>query len=156
MADDGNEAAGGVAVKVTEHFSESEFSCRDGSAYPSEWIDTRLRPLCETLEVIREAAGGRAIRISSGYRTLEYNRKIGSSDGSQHVQGRAADIVHPKLTAEQLHTLILDLYRGEKLPHLGGLGLYISFVHVDVRERNNGRLARWNGSRVSNVAGYGK
>jgi uncharacterized protein YcbK (DUF882 family) len=132
---------------ITPHFRLSEFDCKDGTQYPLEWVDERLRPLCEVLEVIREAAGGRPLRIISGYRTLSYNRRIGSSDGSQHVQGRAADIQHPHLTAAQLHALVLLLHGGKKLPLLGGLGRYETFTHVDVRA-TEGRLARWDGSRV--------
>jgi uncharacterized protein YcbK (DUF882 family) len=131
---------------MTPHFQASEFACKDGTPYPKEWEEERLRELCETLEVIREAAGNRGIRIISGYRSPAYNRKIGSTDGSQHPQGRAADIQHPTLTTEELHTLILALYKAGKLPHLGGLGLYPTFCHVDTRSGK--RLARWNGSRV--------
>lgn len=135
-------------IQITEHFSLDEFACHDGTAYPAKHIETRLRPLCETLEVIREAAGGRALRILSGYRTPEWNRKVEGSLRSQHVEGRAADIRHPTLVAGELHTLILQLYRAGKLPHLGGVGLYITFCHVDVRPIADGRLRQWLGTRV--------
>lgn len=136
-------------IQVTPHFSTAEFACRDGTPYPEEWIEERLRPLCETLEVVRDAAGGRAIRVTSGFRSLEYNRSIGSNDTSQHPQGRAADIQHPVLTAGALHTLILKLYKAGKLPRLGGLGFYPTFCHLDVRERPaDGHLAQWLGTRV--------
>jgi uncharacterized protein YcbK (DUF882 family) len=131
---------------ITPHFSLEELACRDGSAYPSEWIGERLRPLCETLEVVREAAGGRPLRIISGFRSEAYNRKIGGARASQHVQGRAADIQHPKLTAGELHTLVLELQKAGKLPKLGALGIYPTFCHLDIRETE--RLVRWTGSRV--------
>lgn len=131
---------------VTPHFGLAEFACRDHTAYPLEWLQDRLLPLCETLEIVREAAGGRPLRIISGFRSEAYNRKIGGARASQHVQGRAADIQHPKLTAGELHVLVLDLYRGGKLPRLGGLGAYETFVHCDVRETD--RIKRWTGSRV--------
>jgi uncharacterized protein YcbK (DUF882 family) len=133
-------------VIITPHFALSEFACRDHTAYPLEWVQDRLRPLCETLEVVREAAGGRGMRVISGFRSEAYNRKIGGARASQHVQGRAADIQHASLTAADLHTLVLDLYRAGKLPRLGGLGSYTSFAHLDIRETD--RLVRWTGSRV--------
>jgi uncharacterized protein YcbK (DUF882 family) len=139
----------GVAVArtlITPSFAVEEFACRDGSPYPKELIGSRLLPLCQVLEVVREAAGGRPLRIISGFRSEAYNRKIGGARASQHVQGRAADIQHPKLTAGELHTLVLDLYRAGKLPHLGGLGAYVSFCHLDVRATD--RLVRWSGSRI--------
>jgi uncharacterized protein YcbK (DUF882 family) len=140
-------------MKVTEHFDSDEFACRDGSPYPAEWIVERLSILCATLEVIRTAAGNVPIRVNSGYRTLEYNRKLGSHDTSQHPKGRAADIQHPKLTADELYVLVGRLYVAGRLPSLGGLGKYPTFIHVDVRPRpEDDHLALWTGGRMSNVA----
>lgn len=163
-----------AALYVTEHFAVDEFKCRDGTPYPISqvdefdsqrrtWLITRLQPLCETLEVIRAAAGGRPLRIDSGYRTLAYDQKLYDADkgqgnvatpqGSQHPKGRAADIVHPVLLPQAVKYLILDLRLHGKLPHLGGLGLYASFVHVDVRPQVPvGHLAQWSGTRSSNLA----
>ena len=86
---------------VSPHFLLHEFGLSDekarkrgldaGAEYPAEWIESRLKPLCAALEVIRAEFGGKPVRIVSAYRPLEYNRKIGSEDDSQHVQGRAAD-----------------------------------------------------------------
>jgi uncharacterized protein YcbK (DUF882 family) len=132
---------------ITPHFSLDEFRCKDGTDYPFDWIVERLTPLCETLEVIRDAAGGRPLRILSGYRTPAWNQRVEGSPKSQHVEGRAADIQHPNLTAAQLHALILLLHGGKKLPHLGGLGVYHTFVHCDVRP-TDGRLRRWSGTKV--------
>lgn len=138
----------GAVVIITPHFDSLEFRCHDGTDYPADWIDERLRPLCETLEVIRAATGGRPLRILSGYRTPAWNQHVEGSPRSQHVEGRAADIQHPTLDAGALHLRILDLYAAGKLPHLGGLGSYESFVHCDVRPIPDGRLRRWNGKRV--------
>lgn len=147
-------------MRLTAHFSLEEFACRDKSPYPLDrpddewdgavkWGQSRLLPLCHTLERIREEIQ-QPIRILSAYRTIAYNRKIGSSDGSQHPAGRAADIIARNLTAFQLHQVILILYRAGKLPKLGGLGSYNSFVHVDVRPRpEDDHLARWSGGRAN-------
>lgn len=133
-------------MKITEHFSLEEFACRDGSKYPTKWIQPRLRLLCAQLEIIRAACGGRPIEVTSGYRTPEYNRKIGGARRSQHVEGRAADIKISGMAPAAVHGLILDLYRADKL-QIGGLGAYGSFTHVDTRPGD--RLARWSGSRTS-------
>ncbi len=149
---------------VSAHFALEEFGCHDGTPYPAEWIEERLRPLCETLEVIREATGGKPIHIDSGFRTLKYDEALyqksiarglgGKADprSSQHPKGRAADIRCGSLTSTQLQKLIGELYQAGKLPHLGGLGWYPSFVHIDVRPRVGGHLAQWGGSRLSNIA----
>lgn len=166
-----------MSLPVTQHFSVDEFACRDGSAYPVEltdagdgrtWFEARLVPLCQMLEVIRAAAGGTSIAIDSGYRTLAYDQRLydthlaaAGDDGlvappssSEHPRGRAADIRHGSLSASQLFNLIMSLYEAGRLPQLGGIGLYPSFVHVDVRPRSNSgkHLAIWGGARPSNVA----
>lgn len=138
---------------LTEHFAIEEFSCHDGSVYPPEWIQDRLLPLCMTLEVIRSELGGSPLHVNSGYRTLAYNRRIGSHDTSQHVQGRAADIVHDSASANMVRSTVLMLYRAGKLPLLGGCGSYPGFVHVDVRHRpEDDHLCQWEGGRLTNTA----
>jgi hypothetical protein len=156
---------------VTQHFSVQEFACHDGTPYPvaefddedgRTWLESRLKPLCETLEVIREAAGYLPLTIDSGYRTLAYDDRLyqaSAKDGtvapasmSQHPKGRAADITHATMKPVALFSLILKLYEDGKLPMLGGVGLYPSFVHVDVRPRVNNHLAIWGGHRPSNIA----
>lgn len=136
-------------MKVTPHFSVAEFGCRDGSPYPPAWIASRLRPLCEALEVLRTALGT-SLRISSGFRSAAYNARIGGARHSQHVEGRAADVVADGASAAHVHATALRLYREGKLT-VGGLGSYPSFTHLDVRPTSvRGALARWSGSRRSN------
>lgn len=142
-------------VKITPHFSIKEFACKDGTPYPAKWIDWRLRPLCMLLEIVRKNVGG-PIVIVSGYRTADYNRRIHGARQSRHVEGDAADIQRPGMTATQLHARILALdLRGDgawlgavDVPGawLGGLGLYPRWVHVDIRPTT--RLVRWTGGRT--------
>lgn len=135
--------AQGEKVKITEHFDSNEFTCKDGTLYPEKWIESRLKPLCEQLEVLRTRFGT-PIEILSGYRTPEHNRKVGGARSSQHLQGRAADFVvnatglHPA----SVHSEVLKMYNEGKLK-IGGLGLYASFVHIDIRK--SVKLIRWQG-----------
>ena len=84
--------------------------------------------LVMVLESIR-ARFGAAVTINSGYRTPEYNAKVGGVACSQHCYGMAADIVvkgqTPETVAAFARTLMLDW---------GGVGVYKSFTHIDVRE----------------------
>lgn len=143
---------------------------------PNTWQYTRLLPLCMTNEIIRAAAikkfgltdAQAGIAIDSGYRDEAYDEKIYNAhveavgdDGmvapastSIHPKGGANDLKHVHLTPLQLYTLILELYEAGELKYLGGIGLYPSFVHIDVRPRTNKgqHLAMWGGHRPSNIA----
>jgi uncharacterized protein YcbK (DUF882 family) len=126
-------------MQLTTHFHLDEFACRDGTPVPCELVEN-VRLLAENLEVLRAALGGAPIRITSGYRTPDYNRRVGGVKKSQHLIGKAADIVvanvDPPFVYRQAQRLIKA---GEMMK--GGLGLYRTFVHVDIRGRN----ARWRG-----------
>jgi uncharacterized protein YcbK (DUF882 family) len=131
---------------VSAHFDIDEFACHDGTPYPEEWVDARLQPLCDTLEAVRDRWGGPLI-IVSGYRTGLYNQRIQGASLSQHVEGRAVD-VRPKRgeSVRALYELTQQLLGEDKLPHLGGLGVYPRWVHIDVRPRKaDGRIAKWSG-----------
>lgn len=124
-------------MKVTPHFNLEEFDCRDGTSYPSDWEISRLLPLCEALEKIRAKAGG-PIHIASGYRTPAHNKRIGGAKRSQHIYGRAVDIMCRAVSAKKLGQIIERLIKAGEIPD-GGLGVYHSWCHYDQR----GSRARW-------------
>jgi uncharacterized protein YcbK (DUF882 family) len=140
-------------MKITAHFSLDEFGRPErkrgykvypASEYPSVWVPDRLRPLCDVLEVIRAALGDRVIHIGSGYRDRVYNQAIGGARASQHMEGRAADIVVQGVSPEDVHKCVYELYLGKSIA-IGGLGRYPTFTHVDIRP---GQWIRtWTGSR---------
>lgn len=114
------------------------------ATYPQEWRADRAVRLATTFEAIRKALGNEPLFINSAYRTSDYNRAVGGVRSSQHVFGRALDIRHSKLTAADVFLAIHTMRRAGKLPMLGGLGRYPTFVHIDVRPSK--RLAVWFGS----------
>jgi len=138
----------------TAHFAVDEWESKHPLAkpYPAEWIEDRWRPLAETLEIIRGAVGVTiSVTPNGGYRSPAHNKAIGGRQFSQHMQGRAADIkAGGAVSAEKLHATIARLWANGKLPRLGGLGLYPTFVHVDVRANAMGtKLAQWNEAKTS-------
>jgi uncharacterized protein YcbK (DUF882 family) len=124
-------------MKITENFNRQEFDSKDGMPYPEEWIESRLKPLCQVLEIIREASGG-PLHITSGYRSPSHNKKVGGAVKSKHVEGIAVDIVSRKISPMKLNNLIEKLIEDGKIPE-GGLGMYASWCHYDMR----GSKARW-------------
>lgn len=117
-------------VKLSKNFTVKEFACSDGT--DTVFISLTLVNL---LQKIRNHFG-KAVIINSAYRTEAHNKSIGGATYSQHKYGLAADIhingVMPKEIAAYVETL---------MPSSGGIGIYQSFVHVDVRRVKS----RWNG-----------
>lgn len=78
-----------------------------------------------------------SVNVNSGFRTDGHNRKVGGSPRSQHLLGKAADIWASGIRQEKLKTAATRV----KAFAEGGIGVYRSFVHVDVR----GQVVRWRG-----------
>lgn len=126
--------------KLSTNFTVKEFACKDGS--DSVVIEFEL---VEILQKIRDHFG-KAVTINSAYRNATYNKKVGGASNSQHVFGRAADIVVKGVSPEKVAQ-----YAEYLMPSKGGIGLYSTFTHVDVRASR----ARWknNGKEIS-VSGF--
>lgn len=123
-------------MQLTPNFKLSEFASKCGRPTP-ESVMPNLRMLAQNLQVLRTEIG-RPIRINSGYRSPEHNRRIGGAAESQHVLGRAADITVDGMTPTQVFRKIEELIAVGRMRE-GGLGLYPTWVHYDVR----GTRARW-------------
>jgi len=94
----GSGAAPAGGEMLSSHFSRAEFEHSD-TAIAHGIVNVmgpmqlaNARSLCMNILEPLRAELGRAIVLTSGYRCLQVNRLVGSSDGSQHVQGMAADI----------------------------------------------------------------
>lgn len=128
------------------HLSWSELACKDGTEYPREWRLMRAVVLARAFEHVRAICGHRPIPILSGYRTPAHNRKVGGAKFSQHTQGRALDMRPPAgLALDEFYDIITRIAHGRRDLGIRGLGLYPSFVHMDVREGE--RIAVWGGKR---------
>jgi len=123
-------------MKLSTNFSLDEFASADGTA-PSGEVLKNLTELAKNLEVLRKHIG-QPIRVTSGFRSREHNRKIGGATNSFHVIGMAADIQVSKMSPEQVAKAIELLITEGKMKE-GGLGIYRTWVHYDIR----GTKARW-------------
>lgn len=112
---------------LTSSFKVSEFACNDGSDVILIHPD-----LPSVLQNIRNQFG-KPIIINSGYRTPEYNKKVGGATRSQHCYGTAADIVVDGVSPASVAAAAEKALKEMDYP--GGIGLYKSFVHVDVRSK---------------------
>ena len=111
---------------LSKSFSRYEFHCQCGCGF-----DTVDSELLMKLEEIREHFD-RAVTINSACRCRSHNSSVGGSDNSQHIIGRAADIVvegtPPEVVAEFAEQI-----------GMGGIGRYNTFTHIDTRVG----YARW-------------
>ena len=124
-------------MKLTENFNREEFDCADGSEMPTE-VQLNIAELAVQLEIIRSHFNA-PVTINSAYRSPEHNRKIGSNDSSQHILGKAVDIVVKGVAPDDVYDAI-EFLISEGLVKEGGLGRYNTFTHYDIR----GTRARWN------------
>ena len=121
---------------MTKNFKRQEFNCKCGCDMPLEVYENVIK-LAGQLQTLRDYVG-RPIKINSAYRCPKHNKKIGGSETSQHLLGKAADITVQSLKPIEVYTIIEDLIDfGVMLQ--GGLGLYDTFVHTDIRRTR----ARW-------------
>ena len=120
------------SIWVGQHFQAKEFKC------PCCGENTVHKNLVAALDAIRKQIGT-SIRINSGVRCEAHNKAIGGAPRSYHLPregiGHAADItfgrVHNKapLNIARLLITATDVLRGK-----GGVILYPTWVHVDVRD----------------------
>jgi len=122
--------------QLTKNFSLSEFQSKDGSPMPHE-VYLNVLELAKNLQIIRDYIGLPMI-VNSGYRSPQHNKAVGGSPASQHLLGKAADIRVVGMSSEQLHEIIVTLI-DEGIISQGGVGLYNTFVHYDIRKT----VARW-------------
>ncbi len=96
--------------------------------------------LFAALEVIRTAYGrGLTITGAGGWRDAHTNgARRKPSPRSQHLHGMAVDL----RGGRKLRDLIRRLRTEGKIP-AGGLSLYGSFVHYDIRGERTGRNVGW-------------
>ena len=124
-------------MKLTSNFNKSEFDCKSGADMPQE-VFNNIQKLANQLQIIRNKVSV-PIKINSGYRSPEHNTKIGGSKTSQHLLGKAADIVIDGYTPDEVADLIEELIENGDILQ-GGLGRYNTFTHYDIRKNK----ARWN------------
>ena len=122
---------------MTKNFSIGEFKCKCGCIMPDEVLYNVVK-LVNQLQTIRDVIKT-PIQINSAYRCSKHNKVINGSVSSQHILGKAADIVvrgyDPSL---EIYPLIEELINEGHILQ-GGLGDYPTFTHYDIRKTK----ARW-------------
>lgn len=120
--------------KLSANFKRKEFWCKgEDCCNHSLHVHPQLIDSLETLRALVLVP----LIINSGYRCKKHNDEIGGEINSYHMSGLAADVRCPK------HLTVLQFAEFASLVPLfyaGGIGLYDTFIHVDIR--GDGK-ARW-------------
>ena len=122
-------------MKLTTNFNLSEFNKHNFTI--TDTIFQNIFELAKNLQVLRDEVK-KPIKITSGYRNAEFNKKIGGASQSRHITGEAADLKIEGYTPKQVAAIIEKLIAAGKMKQ-GGLGIYSTWIHYDVR----GTAARW-------------
>jgi uncharacterized protein YcbK (DUF882 family) len=112
--------------RISLHFKAGDFFCPCGKC-ENQYIDELL---VSKLEIIWTRLNKR-IYVQCGYMCSEFNDV---KTELQHIKGIAADCSVNGISIEDLRKVAEDVI-------FGGIGVYPTFLHVDVRQ---GR-SRWNG-----------
>ncbi|MBA7524660.1 hypothetical protein ES705_16801 [subsurface metagenome] len=108
-------------IKIAKYFYLYEFQC------PCCKKVILYSDLLKRLNSLREAVN-RPIYINSGYRCKEENKKVGGVKNSYHTLGMAADIEARNITIKDLAIYAEGI-------GFNGIGVYKTFIHVDVRDK---------------------
>ena len=123
---------------MTKNFKKSEFECKCGCEMPTN-VFVNIQKLANQLQYVREFLD-LPINLTNAYRCPTHNKAVGGVKNSQHVLGKAADIKIKGLTPQEV-AVILDRLTTDGEILQGGIGIYSTFTHYDIR----GKKARWNG-----------
>lgn len=123
-------------MQLTKNFHLSEFESKDGSPMPKE-VYLNVVKLANQLQTLRDYLCF-SIKINSGYRSPEHNRSIGGAFNSFHLFGMASDIYIKEMKSIDVYNEI-EFLISQGVMLQGGLGLYDTFVHYDIRKKK----ARW-------------
>jgi uncharacterized protein YcbK (DUF882 family) len=114
---------------ISACFDREEFACSCGCGFDT--VDAELLVILDKVRFHFD----RPVMINSGCRCPSHNGAVGGAVRSQHVLGRAADIVVMDIDPDAVATYLDSI-------NAPGIGRYNNFTHVDSR---SSRGARWAG-----------
>jgi uncharacterized protein YcbK (DUF882 family) len=109
-------------------FTRSEFACKCGCGFAA--VDAELLSILQNL---REHFSTPVV-INSACRCPSHNAKVGGEPNSQHMFGLAVDIVVRGVSPAKVAQYLNGKYENKY-----GIGEYLTWTHIDVREKK----ARW-------------
>lgn len=107
---------------MNKYFKRSEFACKCGCGF-----DTVDYELLRVLTELRRYFNA-PITINSACRCEKHNKSVGGSSNSQHLLGKASDIVVRGIKSSSVTKAVSEINSSVSV------GLYNNFTHIDVRK----------------------
>lgn len=95
-------------------------------------VERSIIETAKQLDRLRAKLDNRPLHINSWYRSQAVNARVGGAKYSRHQYGDAVDLRSDYFAPRKIYNLA-------EPDHLGGIGCYYNFVHIDWR----GNKARW-------------
>lgn len=123
---------------LSRNFSRDEWQCKCGNCDPPT-VDAEL------VKVLQEDISDHfkrpvVITPNGGHRCKDWNKRCGGVSTSQHILGKAADFNVKGVSPITVYTYLI-----KKHPERYGVGVYDSFVHLDIK---SGGPRRWDKRHV--------
>jgi len=115
-------------ILSTAHFKQWEFNCRCCNGNIGIPVNLLIY-----LEAVKLHNAGKIVHVVSGYRCPSHNKNCGGATKSQHLKGKAADIIVRGVLPSETYNYCSWLFKDN------GVGKYNTFTHADVR----GYRSRW-------------
>lgn len=129
-------------MKLSEHFSASEFRCKCGKSHEFKVDDS----LVSNLEKLFSKLDCSKIIVTSGYRCVQHDKNVGGSGSGQHVEGTAADICCYGQDGNPISSkLVCCTAQDIGFKGIANINTSYQYTHVDMRV--NGK---WYGNEVVN------
>ena len=119
-------------MQLTKNFKLNEFRCKCGKCNMSNEVFSNVKDAANNLQVLRDALKT-PIHINSAVRCKHHNKMVNGSLKSQHLLGKAVDIVTKKFSVNQIYDVVIKLREQNKVK-FNGIGIYNTFLHLDLRD----------------------
>lgn len=116
------------AAQDVAHFNPDELVAQRTTLVPGRGILWRCLPVVSIWDELREESGGPCY-FTNFWRDQEHNNRVGGSPNSLHMENIAGDGVSTVWTPEEVY----EWMEAHPMANLMGLGLYKTFVHMDLR-----------------------
>ena len=133
-------------MNLTAHFADYELRCKCHRHKDKQLcnVSPRLLSLAERVRDILKTP----LVVTSCCRCPEHNKDSGGSPNSKHIctptlPARAMDIKPRNMSSLTAYNAIMKAYQSGRIDELGGIGLYDSFIHIDIFKAADGHLRTW-------------